>query len=113
MKNRVLKKEHHKHREDYLQGLATVLEKSGKGKRSTIVKSIISKENQRSMFRKLAAVYKKTADLSTKCVTVKHSGGTRTISDKDETEQAIMDENRIKYHQTEKLCPFMHEPLKK
>ena len=53
------KKKSWKLREDFLTGLAEALEKEGKGKKSSIVKQLISTENQRSMFRKLAALNKK------------------------------------------------------
>ena len=109
---RSLKKEHVKHREDFLNSLASAMEKAGKGKKANNVKALISVEAQRAIFRRLAAINKKTADLSTKCVTVTDEKGQRVITDKKEMEEAIINENRHKYHQTESSCPFMTEPLK-
>ena len=104
---RNLKKDHRKLREDFLLGLAAALEKEGKGKKAKIIQQLIAHENQRLMFRKLASIYKKTADLSIKCVTITDEDGSKIITDKYEMERAIIDENRKKYHQTEKSCPFM------
>ena len=64
------------------------------------------------MFRKLATIYNKMADLSTKCVTVTDNNGTRIITEKEEMKKAIVEENRQKYHQTEESCPFMKQPLR-
>ena len=108
---RILKKDHRKHRDDFLNELADALQKAGKGKKSTIVKQLIAIENQRAMFRKLAAVYNKTKDLSTKTVTVTSESGSKVITEKMELEDAIINENREKYHQTEDTCPFLTQPL--
>ena len=109
---RTLKKQNYKLREEFLDELAAVLEKRGKGKKASIVKNLLHIENQRDMFRKLAAINKKNNDLSTKCVTISTPEGKIVLTDKIQMETAIANENRAKYHQTESSCPFMHPPLR-
>ena len=109
---RLLKKNQLKNREDFITGLAAALEQKGKGKKATIVQQLIAKETQRDMWRKIAMVNGKMADLSTKFVTIKTEGGTKTISEKIQLEKAIIKENKHKYHQTESTCPFMQPPLR-
>ena len=106
------KKKHWKLRDEFLSDLAEALEKRGKTKKSTIVKNLTRMENQRSMYRKLAAINKKNADLSTKYIVTTNNGVKTTISKKEDMEKAIIKENIHKYHQTESTCPFMHDPLK-
>ena len=107
-----MKKNHRKLRDDFLTELAEALQKAGKGKKSTIVKNLIALENQRAMYRKLAAVYNKAKDVSTKSITVSTPQGSKVITEQKEMEKAIIQENRHKYHQTEDTCPFMKNPLK-
>ena len=95
-----------------MSGLAAALEKDGKGKKAEIVKQLISTENQRSMFRKLAAINKKNQDLSTKSITIQSEKGPIEVTDKLQMERAIINANKDKYHQTEASCPFMKPPLK-
>ena len=38
---------------------------------------------------------------------------TKIVTEKEQLESAIISENKYKYHQTEKSCPFMMHPLKK
>ena len=108
-----LRKNHEKLREGFIEELAAVLEKRGKGKKANLVRKLIATECQRTMFRRLAVINNKQKDLSTKFVTVKTDKGTETITDKVQMEKAIIEENRHKYHQTEDTCPFMQEPLLK
>ena len=109
---KVLRKKNEKLREDFTLELAKALEKKGKGKSAKIVKSLVATERQREMFRKLKVVHEKNKDLSTKFVTVNTPRGKIIITDKVQMEQAIIDENKDKYHQTEASCPFMKSPLK-
>ena len=69
-------------------------------------------ECRREMFRKLKAVNKRNKDLSTKFVTMNTPEGKVRITDKVQMEDAIINENRGKYHQTESTCPFMQQPLR-
>ena len=66
----MLRKKNDKLRENFTEELAKALAKKGKGKQSKIVKSLVSTERQREMFRKLKVVHQKSQDLSTKFVTV-------------------------------------------
>ena len=109
---KVLRKQNEKLREDFTLELAKALEKKGKGKTAKIVKSLVATERQREMFRKLKVVHEKNKDLSTKYVTVNTPRGKIIITDKNQMERAIIDENKDKYHQTEGTCPFMKSPLK-
>ena len=108
---KVLKKQHDKLRESFLDELAEAWASKGKGKKATIVKNLLAIESQRATFRKIAAINQKTQDLSTKFVSVTSSKGTRIISEKRAMETAIINENKDKYHQTEETCPFMDDPL--
>ena len=81
--------------------MAEAWERRGKGKKATIVKNLLAIESQRATFRKLAAVNQKTQDLSTKFVSVSTPNGAKIISEKREMEEAIINENKDKYHQTE------------
>ena len=108
-----LKKQHKKLRASHLELLAEALEKQGKGKKATIIKGLIQLENQRQMFRKIAMVNKKNESMCTTYITIKDDEGmVKELNNKEDMENAIMNENRQKYHQTEKTCPFMRDPLK-
>ena len=109
---KTLRKKNEKLRENHLAALAAALEKKGKGKKAKIVKGLVATEKQRELFRKLKFVHEKNKDLSTKYVTVNTPQGKVIITDKQEMEKAIINENKDKYHQTESTCPFMHSPLK-
>ena len=109
---REIKKNHRNHRDDFLNELADALQKHGKGNKANIVRRLIALENQRSMFRRLAAVYNKTADLSTKSISIQSEEGEKIVTNKEEMEEAIINENRAMYHQTETSCPFQSKPLK-
>ena len=108
---RKLKKNSRKDRSEYLESLAAALEKAGKGKKAKLITTIQKAEANRQMFRKLARINKKMQDLSTKSVTIQTPTGEKEITEKKELEEAIINSNRHKYHQTEDTCPFMKEPL--
>ena len=108
-----VKKESWKLREDFLSELAEAMETAGKGKKASNIRRLITLENQRALFRKLAYINQKNKDLSTKFVSVKSDEGIKKITEKEQLESAIISENKYKYHQTEKSCPFMMHPLKK
>lgn len=40
-----------------------------------------------------------------------HEGNKQDLTNKKEMEDAIIKENRKKYHHTESMCPFLQEPL--
>ena len=110
---RKLKAKQHKLCENFLDSLAEALEKAGKGKKAKHIKRITTMENQRMMFRKLAAINQKSPDLSIKSTMITKKDGTKSIvTDKRKMETAIINKNRKKYHQTENSCPFMCSPLK-
>lgn len=44
---------------------------------------------------------------------VPRNGEMVEITDQQEMEQAIMEENRKKFHQVENVCPFLKDPLRK
>ena len=54
---------------------------------------------------------KGSSNLATTFVQQKEDGVIRDIVDQVEMEQAIIDSNRIKYHQCEQSCPFLQPPL--
>ena len=109
---REIKKNHRNHRDDFLNELADALQKQGKGNKANTVRRLLALENQRAMFRRLAAVYNKTADLSTKSISIQSEEGEKIVTNKEEMEEAIINKNRAKYHQTESSCPFQSKPLK-
>ena len=110
---KALKKNHEQNRKDYIEDLATELEKRKKGKKAKLVRHMINTEENRRAFSKIAHINHKTQDLNTTFVTYtdKH-GQVKEVTDKREMEQTIMQENVRKYHQTEATCPFMRDPLR-
>ena len=63
------------------------------------------------MYKKISWVLKKNTNLSTTSVYVKTDEGRRELPNKAEMENAIINENRKKYHQTESTCPFLAPQL--
>ena len=107
-----IKKSHKQLRETYLEDLASALERDGRGRKASLLRNLITLEQQRETFRRLKVVHKKDSNLGTTFVTVTDSEGQRTdVTDKEQMEAEIIEENKKKYHQTEKTCPFLHEPL--
>ena len=107
-----LKKEAESLRLAFLEALAISLEAEGKGKKAKIIEGMIKLEEQRKMYRKLKPLSRKFSEnLSTTSVILTNNGITHELTEKVQMEQAIIDENRKKYHQCETACPFMSEPL--
>ena len=68
---------------------------------------------QRDMYRKLKQVTRSASNLGVTFITVIDENGiSKDITEKEQMEKAIMEENVHKYHQTEATCPFLKEPLK-
>ncbi len=99
-------------RRTFLENLAVALEEEGKGKKATIMRVLLTREQDRRMYRRIKAL--KTAgegSLSTSFVNVKNPDGSITsVSKKEDLERAIINENIKKYHQCENT-PFFKEPL--
>ncbi len=107
------KKQHKQLRKNFLLDLADALAERGKAKKSTIVRNLIKLEDQREMFRKLKYITKNDSNLGTTFITIKNDDGTKTdLTEKREIEEALIRENRQKYHQTENTNPFFREPLR-
>ena len=103
-----IKQQHIQLRQSYLEDLAQAMEENGKGNKSTHLRNLITLEEQRAIYRKLRITTKKNENLSTTFVTVKdENGNDKDIIEKREIEDAIMEENCKKYHQTEDTCPFI------
>ena len=108
-----IKAKHVEHREAYMEQLAEVYEAQKKGSKANIIRQLIEREQLRDMYRKLRMINKKINNLSTSFVPqTTNSGDTIDITDREEMEQAITNENKKKYHQTELTCPFIQNPLK-
>ncbi len=99
-------------RRTYLEDLAIALEEDGKGKKATILRVLMTREQDRKMYRRVKALKMAgEGSLSTSFVNVKNPDGTvSSISKKEELEKAIINENIKKYHQCENT-PFFREPL--
>ena len=96
-----------------MEQLAEAYETNKKGAKANIIRQLIEREQLRDMYRKLQMINKKINNLSTSFITVtSETGEKRDITNRKEMEQAITDENRRKYHQTESTCPFITSPLK-
>ena len=108
-----LKERHVELRKSFLTELAQRIEdQGGQGKKSTILKNMMRMEDQRRSFRKLKRMTKGISNLGTTFVTVTDEDGNKIdITVKEQMEKAIIEENRLKYHQTEQTCPFLHSPL--
>ena len=80
----------------------------------SIIKSLIKTEEQRDLYRRLKKISGKLGEnMSTTSVEVKNNDGSCTkIVSKKKMERAIIEENIVKYHQTEQSCPFLHDPLR-
>ena len=85
----------------------------GKGKKVNIVKQLQRREEQRSTFRRLAALRKSFGEnlSTTSVIKTNDKGFEEEITSKNEMEDAIIESNIHKYHQCELSCPFMQEPL--
>ena len=107
-----IKGKHSEYRKSHIERLAESLETEGKGKASTQVRNLLQREAQRSMFRKIAHITGKKQSLLTTHVSIKNEDGSRTdLVKKEEMEQAIIEENINKFHQSENTCPFLQPPL--
>ena len=107
------KKDHSKLRQTYLEDLAEELERSGNGTKASHLRQLQQRERQREMYRKIKAVSKTTNNLGTTfIIKTHHDGEKETITDKEKMEEAIINENIAKYHQTETTCSFLHHPLR-
>ena len=85
-----------------MEQLAEAYETNKKGAKANIIRQLIEREQLRDMYRKLQMINKKINNLSTSFITVtSETGEKRDITNRKEMEQAITDENRRKYHQTE------------
>lgn len=111
---KAVKKKHVELRQTFLENLADAQEEAGQGKKATLLRNLMALEMQRNLFRKLRRLRKGPANnLSTTSVTVRNIDGTTSdILDKEAIEEAIIDANRQKYHQTEQSCPFFSKELR-
>jgi hypothetical protein len=82
-----------------------------KEKKSAIIRNLLWIEDQKSTFAKLGRITKKNENLSITSIKVTNNGVQRELCNKKEIEEAIIKENKHKYHQTEIYCPFLSEPL--
>ena len=111
-KYKEIKEEHKEERKSFLEELAEATERMGKGKKASHLRQLTMREEQREMFRRLKYICKTTANLATTFVTITNSEGDKTdITEKEQMEETIINENRKKYHQSEKSCPFLKDPL--
>ncbi len=107
-----IRSKHKEHRSTFIESLASALEAHGKGNKATIVRTLLEQEAQRAMFRRIGRILGKGQNLSSTHVTITNEDGSKTdLTKKEDMENAIIDENIKKYHQTEPTCPFHHQPL--
>ena len=98
----------------FLEYLAEALHLQGKGEISTIVSNLKRIEEQRQTYRRLAPLSKRFSENlnTTSVIQTLPTGETVEITDKERMENAIIDENKAKYHQSEDSYPFLKEPLR-
>ena len=108
------KKNAKKYRQDFLVYLAEALHLQGKGEISTIVSTLKRIEEQRQTYKRLAPLRKRFCENlnTTSVIKTLSSGNTLEITEKVAMENAIIEENKEKYHQSENSCPFLNEPLR-
>ena len=113
LKYKKVRENHMDLRKQFIESLAEAIAKDGDKKKATVIKELIEREGQRELFRKLAFINKKNQNLSTTFVIVRSGEGEeQDLTEKEAMEDAIIEENRKKYHQTEKTCPFKKYPLR-
>ena len=93
--------------------LAAAKAADGKVSAATHLQNMNHREQKRSVFSRVRFIEGKRSTRSTSFVTrVNANDEVEEITSQVELEQAIIKENLIKYHQTEKVCPLLQEPLK-
>ena len=105
-----IKDNHKEHRQTFLENLAEALSESGKGSQASHLKQLVLREEQRTTFRRIKRL-KGESNLATTFVQKNDNGIIQDIVDQTEIEEAIIQENRQKYHQCEMSCPFLQPPL--
>ena len=110
-----LKKKAVKLRINYLEHLAELYEKDGKGTKAKILKAIIHTEDQKAMFKRLKHISGKLGEnLSTTSVIITRPNGTKKqIYKRKQMKKVIREENIKKYHQSEDTCQFLKPQLKR
>jgi hypothetical protein len=103
--------QHKELRRSFLDDMASALAADGKGHKANIIKNLLRLEDQKAMHSKLGRITKKNDNLNVTSINVQQNGNSKELSNKTEIEEAIIEENRHKYHQTERYCPFLQEPL--
>ena len=107
-----IKQKHEAHRNNYIEELAEAKESNGEGKKAGIIRSLLQIEAQRDMFRRISHIMGKANNNSTTHVSIINENGQKEdITDKQKMEDAIIEENIKKFHQTEPTCPFIQQPL--
>ena len=105
-----IKQQHVQARQSYLEDLAEALSETGNVKKATHLRNLIRIEEQRELYKKLKYITGKANNLGTTFVTIQDDEGIKKdIVDKEEMEKAIINENKKKYHQTERTCPFIYD----
>jgi hypothetical protein len=108
---KTIRLQHQELRRAFLDDMASALAADGKRKKSAIIKNLLWMEDQKSTFAKLGRITKKNENLSITSIKVTKNGTQKELCNKKEIEEAIIKENKHKYHQTENYCPFLLEPL--
>jgi len=106
---RRVKHRSHKLRQSYLESLASALAQENNTKKSSYIKALMDREKLRETFRKIKIARNKLRNNAFSTVTIKDpvSGERRTVSDKTEVEDKIIENNLKKFSQTEGKCPLM------
>ena len=105
-----IKAQHRELRLTFLEQLAERQAEAGNISRATSLHNLIEKEANRALFRKLKFMRSKGTSLSTTSVTITNDDGTtKELHRQEDMEEAIREENRRKYHQSEGTCPFLQQ----
>ena len=106
-----LRVQHEELHKTYREKLAQARAAEGNTKAVSEIKSIMHREKQRKTARRVKRALKKTVGMGTTKVHVVNNGVTSEITNKEEMETAILQENHSKFHQTEGWCPLLNGQL--
>jgi hypothetical protein len=73
--------------------MASALAAEGKGTKAAIIRNLLTIEDQKSMFAKISRITKKNNNLSITNIQVNQDGTNTKLTNKQDIEQAIINEN--------------------
>ena len=108
---RAIKKKDKAHRQSFLENLAQSKAEENNSSMATELRNMSMQEQQRRMSRRTKHALKRNEDVGTTRIQVKTPQGLVDVTNKEEMEHSIINENEKKYHQTEERCPLLQGQL--